>query len=135
MQQQELNNLMQGAAADAVNYAAEEHNLSLDKSIDSLQLVDIMLAELHRREQQQRHSVELIFTLCNIVGAYIGELFIANVGGHWQHDQSNSDAPFVYIRLNDKEFPFASVCYHKFTKDNSISLYDYVKQAMANAMQ
>ena len=135
MQQQELNNLMQGAAADAVNYAAEEHNITLDHSIDSLQQIDVLLAELHSREQKQRHSAEVVFTLCNIIGAYIGELFIANVGGHWQHDQSDSDAPFVYIRLNDKEFPFASVCYHKFTRDNSISLYDYVKQAMANAMQ
>ena len=52
MQQQELNNLMQGAAADAVNYAAEEHQLTLDHSIDSLQQIDVLLAELHSREQK-----------------------------------------------------------------------------------
>src|SRR5690606_7763167 len=99
------------------------------------QQIDVLLAELNSREQKQRHSAEVVFTLCNIIGAYIGELFIANVGGHWQHDQSDSEAPFVYIRLNDKEFRIASVCYHKFTRGNSISLYDYVTQAMANAMQ
>lgn len=135
MQQQELDNLMQASAADAVNYAAEEYKLALDYSIDSLQLIDVMLADLHSKEQQQRHSAEVVFTLCNIMGAYIGELFIANVGGNWQHDKSDSEAPFVYIRLNEKEFPFSSVCYHKITRDNSISLYHYVKQAKANAMQ
>lgn len=135
MQQQELNNLMQAAANDAKTYTAGEHNLALDNSVDSLQRLDQVLDTLHQREKTQRHSAELVFTLSNILGAYAGEVFIANVGGQWQHNQQDSDAPFVFVQFNDKEFPFASVCYHKITRDNTISLYDYVKQAMANAMQ
>ena len=135
MSPQELANLMQGSATDAIHYAQDEHQLQLDNSIDSLHQVDTLLSSLHQREQQQRHSAELVFTLCNIIGAYIGQVFIANIGGNWQLNQADSDAPFVYVQFQDKEFPFASICYHKITRDNSISLYDYVKQAMANAMQ
>jgi hypothetical protein len=135
MQQQELNDLMQAASADAMTYAKETHQQTLDKSVASIKQLDQILTELHNREQKQRHSAELVFTLCNIIGAYIGEVFIANVGGQWQHNQQDSAAPFVYVQFQDKEFPFASVCYHKITRDNNISLYDYVKQAMANAMQ
>jgi len=133
--QQELNTLMHAAAADAIQYAADEHQLTLDNSVDSLHHLDTLLSTLHQREQQQRHSAELVFTLCNIVGAYVGELFIANVGGQWQQSQTDNNAPFVFVQFNGKEFPFASICYHKITRDNSISLHDYIKQAMANAMQ
>jgi hypothetical protein len=135
MQQQELNDLMKSASADAVTFAETDHKLSLDNSVASLERVDKLLSELHHREKKQRHSAELVFTLCNIMGAYIGEIFIANVGGQWQHNQIDTAAPFVFVQFQDKEFPFASVCYHKITRDDSISLYDYVKQAMANAMQ
>lgn len=135
MQQQELKDLMQATATDAKNYAKEEHQLTLDNSVASIMQVDQMLAELHSREQKQAHSAELIFTLCNMLGAYIGEVFVNNVGGQWQYNQLDAAAPFVYVKFNDKEFPFASVCYHKITRDNSISLYGYIKIAMANAMQ
>jgi hypothetical protein len=135
MQAQELNALMKTASADAIHYAQDEHHITLDNTLASLQQLDTLLAELHKREQSQRHSAELIFTLCNLFGAYIGEVFIANVGGQWQHNQQDSAAPFVFVQFQDKEFPFASVCYHKITRDNNISLQDYVKQAMANAMQ
>ncbi len=135
MQRQELSNLMQASARDAIQYAGEEYTLTLDSTLDSLAVVDQILAELHQREQKQRHSAEMVFTLCNMLGAYIGEIFIATVGGHWQHNQADSEAPFVYVQYHDKEFPFASICYHKLTRDNSISLQSYVKQAMANAMQ
>jgi hypothetical protein len=135
MQQQELNDLLQATSADAKNYAKEEHQVALDDSVTSIIHLDQILAELHERELKQPHSAELIFTLCNMLGAYIGEVFIHNVGGQWQYNQLDAAAPFVYVQLNDKEFPFASVCYHKITRDNSISLYGYIKIAMANAMQ
>lgn len=135
MQLQELNNLMQASAKDAVQYAREEHQYTLDFSEKSLLHVDSILSELHQREQSQQHSSEMIFTLCTMLGAYIGEVFIASVGGQWQQNLNDSTAPFIFVQYNDKEFPFASICYHKITSDNSITLRNYVKQAMANAMQ
>lgn len=135
MQLQELNNLMQASAKDAVQYAKEEHQYTLDYSEKSLLHIDSILSELHQREQSQQHSSEMIFTLCTMLGAYIGEIFIANVGGQWQQNLNDSAAPFIFVQYNDKEYPFASICYHKITTDNSITLRSYVKQAMANAMQ
>ncbi|MGI5309336.1 hypothetical protein [Rheinheimera sp. WS51] len=135
MQNSDLRQLMQEAAKDAVTYSQQEHQIQLDNSIESLQQVDTILAKLHQQQLIKAHSAEVLFTISNIFGAYIGEAFITNVGGSWANNETNSDAPFIYIQLADKEFPFASVCYHKLTHDNSISVYDYVMQAMTNALQ
>lgn len=135
MQSEQLSDLMQASAKDAVQYASEEHQLTLDHSQESLTLVDRILADLHHRELSQKHSAEMMFTLCNMLGAYIGEVFINSVGGQWQQNNNDSKAPFIFVQYHDKEFPFASICYYKITQDNSVSLKHYVKQAMANAMQ
>ena len=130
-----ISQLMQDAAKDAIAYASEEFQLTLDNSLASLSLIDQMLSELHQRELQQAHSAELLFTLCNMLGAYIGEVFIAQAGGQWQYNQTDEKAPFIYVAHNSKEFPFASVCYVKITQDNSVHLASYVQLAMSNAMQ
>jgi len=135
MQTNEISKLMADAARDAVGYVAEQHQLQLDYSLASLQDVDTVLATLHQHQQQQSHSVELLFTLCNIIGAYIGEVFINNYGGNWHNNTADNAAPYISVQLSDKEFPFASVCYHKITQDDTIRIADYVKQAAANVMQ
>ena len=135
MQTTEISKLMQESARDAVSYVAGQHKLQLDFSLSSLQEIDAVLTTLHQHQQQQSHSAELIFTLSNILGAYIGEVFISNYGGNWHSNTADNAAPYIAVQLSDKEFPFASVCYHKIMQDNSISVADYVKQAAANVMQ
>lgn len=135
MQTSELNNLMQASAQDAVAFANEQHQIHLDFSVSSLARVDNLLSHLHAEHQTKAYSSEMLFTICNIVGAYIGEVFIANVGGQWQSNVSDETAPYMAVGFGDKEFPFASVCYHKITNADSISLQDYVQQAKHNAMQ
>jgi len=135
MQSQEISNLMQASAEDAVAYAQEQHQLTLTGDFNSLTQVDQLLSRLHTDQQIRAHSGEMLFTLCNIIGAYIGEIFIRNVGGNWQSNNSDPSAPYMAVALGDKEFPFASVCYHKITNNNEISLQDYVQQAKQNAMQ
>ncbi|HAW93477.1 MULTISPECIES: hypothetical protein [unclassified Arsukibacterium] len=135
MQSVDITKLMQDAARDAVAYIAEEHKLTLDFTLASLKDIDTVLATLHQHQQQQSHSAELIFTLSNIIGAYVGEVFIANYGGNWHNNTADNAAPYISVQLSDREFPFASVCYHKITQDNSILVANYVKQAAANVMQ
>lgn len=135
MQSQELTQLMQASAQDARNYAEEQHQIHLDGSFSSLAQVDELLSRLHSDQLAKPHSSEMLFTLCNIMGAYVGEIFIDNVGGQWQSNNIDQTAPYMAVGFGDKEFPFASVCYHKITNDNSISLQDYVQQAKQNAMQ
>jgi hypothetical protein len=135
MQTDEMSKLMQSAARDAVGYVSEQHKLTLDFTLASLTDIDKVLATLHEHQQQQSHSAELLFTLCNIIGAYIGEVFIANYGGNWHNNTADNAAPYISVRLSDKEFPFASVCYHKITQDDTIMISNYVKQAAVNVMQ
>lgn len=135
MHHQELHGLMQQSAQDAVSYATEQHQTNLDFSLDSLVLVDQILGRLHEDQQVKAHSSELIFTLCNIFGAYVGEVFIRHVGGSWQNNTQDNTAPYLAVNFGDREFPFASVCYHKIVTDNSISLQDYLRQAKENATQ
>ncbi|MDX1679049.1 hypothetical protein [Arsukibacterium sp.] len=135
MQTNEINKLMQEAARDAVSYVAKQHQLQLDFTLASLQDVDTVLATLHQHQLQQSHSAELLFTLSNILGAYIGEVFISNYGGNWHNNTADNAAPYISVQLSDKEFPFASVCYHKIIQNDAISVADYVKQAAANVMQ
>lgn len=102
MNKQELTELMKATAQDAVVYAAEEHQVLLDFSLDSLVKVDEILSELYLRQQEQRHADDLLFTLSNVFGAYTGEVFIHHVGGEWYHDQSTPDAPYICVHHNGK---------------------------------
>ncbi|WP_423186967.1 hypothetical protein ACO1PK_01765 [Alishewanella sp. d11] len=135
MDAQELKALMQASAEDAKIYVQEKHHIQLAGDLASLAQVDEVLASLHADQQIKPHSAELLFTLCNIMGAYIGEVFIQQVGGAWQSNNIDQTAPYMAVQFGDKEFPFASVCYHKITNNNTISLQDYVNQAKQNAMQ
>lgn len=135
MHQSELSNLMQESANDAIHYCHQEHHITLDRSIESLQQLDQILSSFHQQQQLKPHDAQTLFTISNMFAAYIGEAFIAHVGGTWANNETDATAPFIYIQLADKEFPFASICYHKIVHDNTISVYDYVMQAMANALQ
>lgn len=135
MQNKELSELMHASAQDAKIYAKEQHQISLNDDFASLAKVDEILSLLHSDQQSKPHSAEMLFTLCNIMGAYVGEIFIRTVGGQWQSNNIDQTAPYMAVGFGDKEFPFASVCYHKITNNNSISLQDYVQQAKQNAMQ
>lgn len=135
MQNKELSELMHASAQDAKIYAQEQHQISLNDDFASLAKVDEILSLLHVDQQNKPHSAEMLFTLCNIMGAYVGEIFIHTVGGQWQSNNSDQTAPYMAVGFGDKEFPFASVCYHKVTNNDTISLADYVRQAKENAMQ
>jgi hypothetical protein len=133
--QPELEQLMQQCAADAVQFAAEEYQLELDFSVESLALVDTILARLSEVQRLQRFSDEHMFTLCNIFGAYLGQIFISVVGGEWIHQQGDESAPYVSLNYNNREFPLASLCFHKITKEPHLSVRDYISKAMSNVMQ
>lgn len=135
MHDQQLKQLMVQSAEDAVHYANEEFQLSLDYSLDSLRQLDVVVSTLHERQKKQAHATDLLFTLCTILGAYAGEVFRRHRGGDWFHDKSSTEAPYVCLTYLDKEYPFSSITYHKLMTDDSISIADYVEQAMSNATQ
>lgn len=131
----EFQTLMQELAGDAVKYAAEEFNIELDFSKESLFLLDQLMTALADRQLEQKHSDEMLFTLCNILGAYVGEVFIRNIGGQWHQNEESEDAPYLCVNHAGKDFPFASVCYHKITQNPVISIQQYVAKAITNVTQ
>lgn len=135
MKPTELTELMLQSAKDAVSYALEDHQVTLDLSLESLPLVDVLLSSVAHQQQKQQMSDAHMFALCNIFGAYLGQVFISVVGGQWVHQTSDETAPYVSLNYNNKEFPLASLVYHKVTKNPDLSVNDYIRQAISNAMQ
>ncbi|WP_430456303.1 hypothetical protein [Rheinheimera sp.] len=135
MKPTELSELMLQSAKDAVSYALEDHQVTLDLSLESLPLVDVLLSSVAHQQQKQRMSDAHMFALCNIFGAYLGQVFISVVGGQWLHQTGDETAPYVSLNYNGKEFPLASLVYHKVTKNPDLSVNDYIRQAISNAMQ
>ncbi|ALZ74463.1 hypothetical protein [Rheinheimera sp. F8] len=135
MKPTELSELMLQSAKDAVSYAQEDHQVTLDLSLESLPLVDVLLSSIAHQQQKQRMSDAHMFALCNIFGAYLGQVFLSVVGGQWVHQTGDETAPYVSLNYNNKEFPLASLVYHKVTKNPDLSVNDYVRQAISNAMQ
>jgi len=135
MKPNELSELMLQSAKDAVSYAQEDHQVTLDLSLESLPLVDVLLSSIAHQQQKQRMSDAHMFALCNIFGAYLGQVFLSVVGGQWVHQTGDETAPYVSLNYNNKEFPLASLVYHKVTKNPDLSVNDYVRQAISNAMQ
>ncbi len=133
--QTELQQLMLESASEAVQYAATTHQQNLDFSKESAAQLDEILTTLHQQHKRQAISKEHLFTLSHLFGAYLGQIFQQKVGGEWAQLQLGDDTPVICLCHNDKEFPFASVCYNKIVNDVSLSLSYYLNQAIHNATQ
>src|SRR5690554_5624275 len=103
----ELKQLMKDTAADASAYAAEEFTVTLDQSEASLETVDDLLLQAREKYGQDLHNSKVIFTLCNMFGAYVGEIFRNQYGGTWLYDDADSQAPSVYLQHGKYTFAFA----------------------------
>jgi hypothetical protein len=135
MEKNELTELMTTAAQDAVLFAQQQYQLTLDYSADSVGLVDQLLDELAVKHRQKPLQDAEVFTLCNIFGAYLGQIFLQTVGGDWFYQQANEQAPFVTLNYGNHEYPFASVVYHKLVVNTEVRLKEYLRLAISNSTQ
>lgn len=131
----ELTELMIDSAQNAIATTLQEFNLALDGSEQSLQLVDDVILSWLGRYKDQALEENAVFTICNIYGAYIGEVFRQKVGGEWSYDQSDPDAPYVVLNYAGNTYAFAGICYQRLVNDSQISVQQYYAQALANNMQ
>lgn len=132
---QELTELMIDSAQNAVTTTQDEFNLTLDNTEQSLELVDEVILGWLARYRDQALTENAIFTLCNIYGAYVGEIFRQKIGGQWNYDASNPDAPYVVMEYAGNSYAFAGICYQRLVNDSQISVKSYFEQAVANKMQ
>ncbi len=135
MQQQELDVLMKDSAANAVETAQSEFSVKLDYSIESVRLVDDVILMFVEKFQDKALEDTAVFTICNIYGAYLGEVFKKQVGGNWRYDDSDPEAPYVLLDVGENSYAFAGICYERLVNDSQISVYNYFEQALQNKMQ
>ena len=131
----ELTDLMIDSAQNAITTTEEEFNLILDGSDHSIDLVDDVILSWLGRYKDQALEENAVFTICNIYGAYIGEIFRNKVGGNWAYDESNPDAPYVVLNYAGNTYAFAGICYQRLVNDSQISARSYYDQALANNLQ
>jgi hypothetical protein len=133
MELEELNALMQDSAKNAVDSTQDEFGLSLDGSIQSIAMVDDVLLSYLDKYQDSALEDQAVFTLCNIYGAYIGEIFKATIGGEWRYDDSDAKAPYVVLDHGDHSYAFAGICYQRLVNDSTISAKAYFDKAVENS--
>lgn len=135
MKQQELNQLMQESATDAVQSAQEMFGITLNYDAASIALVDEVLIRVVQTYNNKALEDSAVFTLCNIYGAYLGEVFKILAGGQWRYDQSEPDAPFVVLDVGDRSYAFAGICYERLVNDTTISVRAYFDLALEHQKQ
>lgn len=127
----DLDTLMKQSANDAINIAQEEFDITLDKTAASVELVDTILLSFIDKYRANALEDKAVFTICNVYGAYIGEIFRQRCGGTWFYDTSNPNAPHVLLKLDDASYAFAGICYERMVNDSQISVKKYFDQAIA----
>lgn len=135
MEQQALNQLMRESANDAVKTSLEEFTLALDFSKESISTVDTVIQKFLEHYKDQVLEDKLVFTLCNMYGAYIGETFKKLAGGQWQYNIEKEDAPSIMLMYQDKTFAFAGICYQRLVNGSDVSVKRYFDEALSGATQ
>ncbi|WP_100641006.1 hypothetical protein [Alteromonas facilis] len=135
MDQQELNALMADSAKNAVETTHKEFGIDLDGSPDSISQVDDVLLSFLDKYQDSALEDQAVFTLCNIYGAYVGEVFKKSLGGEWRYDVSDPSAPYVVLDYNNRSYAFAGICYERLVNDSTISVKAYFDKALENNTQ
>lgn len=135
MQQHELEQLMADSAKDAVSTSRDMFEVNLDYSAESIELVDSLLLAFIDKYKDQALEDNAVFTLCNIYGAYIGEVMRSLIGGKWRYDETNKSAPFVVLDVGEYSYAFAGICYERLVNDSQVSVKAYFDQALSNNTQ
>lgn len=135
MNREELAQLMADSAQNAIETTKNEFQLDLDGTPESIALVDDVILSWIDKYKDQALEDNAVFTICNIYGAYVGEIFRHLVGGSWHYDETDPDAPYVVLEYAGKSYAFAGICYQRLVNDSQISINNYFEQALSNNVQ
>jgi uncharacterized membrane protein YoaT (DUF817 family) len=126
---------MADSAQNAIETTMEEFGVTLDSSEKSFELIDDVILSWLDKYKDQALEENAVFTICNIYGAYLGEIFRKKVGGNWSYDESNLDAPYVVVQYAGNSYAFAGICYQRLVNDSQISISNYFEQAVSQNIQ
>lgn len=132
---EELQQLMQDSAQDAIAYAAEEFAIQLDQSEASIELIDSLILQARNKYGASVQDSKIIFTLCNMLGAYVGEVFRRQYAGEWIYDETDPSAPSVFLKHGQYTFAFAGIIYQRLINDQTLSVRLYYQESVSNAIK
>jgi hypothetical protein len=94
--------VMQAYANDAVAYVHRRLNVTLDFSERSLEDVDRVLADYGKGDLLVPDKLsdaqrEDLWVFCKMMGGYVGEVIIRNIGGQWQMNDIGDGAASVKL--------------------------------------
>jgi hypothetical protein len=94
--------VMQTYAADAVRHAKNHYGIDLDFSEASLRQIDRMLDDRMRgavieADRLTPEEQEDLWVYCKMIGGYVGEVIIRNLGGAWQAKPTDSGGTAVKL--------------------------------------
>jgi len=97
-------NVMRAYAEHAVEYAKTRYGIDLDYSEASLAEVDRMMDDRTRGtvievDQLTFDEREELWIYCKMIGGYVGEVVIRNLGGTWQAKQIDSGSLAVKLMV------------------------------------
>ncbi|MFM2485075.1 hypothetical protein [Celerinatantimonas yamalensis] len=120
-----ISELMRASAADAVHFAEEQQITTLDYSISSLADVELLLIPL----RSDSINDKMLFTLSYMFGAYMGEIFIQNYGGHWFHqEEQGGEPPQTFVIRDPYSYAFPGIVYQYLINNEQYSLVDYFQK-------
>jgi hypothetical protein len=94
--------VMRAYADDALAYAKRRFDVTLDFSERSLEEVDRILADYTKSgllvpDNLSDAEREEIWLFCKMMGGYVGEVIIRNIGGDWNMKDIGEDAASVML--------------------------------------
>jgi hypothetical protein len=97
-----LADVVRAYARDAVAYAERRSDIALDYSERSLEGVGRILAECTKTgllvpDDLSAAEREELWTFCKMVGGYVGEVIIRNLGGEWQTKELGGGATAIKL--------------------------------------
>ena len=127
---------MSAMAKDAIQIAKQHFEVDLDFQIESIQVVEQMLGELHK-EFASNPEMDDVDQLACCFGAYIGECIRqAHPGAHWPGTMPEEGPGFLLLTWLGWESPTLSWCYERLTEGDDHDIWQtYSTLATAIASQ
>lgn len=96
---------MEEKANEAVAAAQAQYDIKLDGSVQSVELVEQILSQLHEQHRKTPMEDRTLRKEALMWGAYVGEVIKTQTDSEWHHDRQTG-ALTLDLSLNNKSFPF-----------------------------
>jgi hypothetical protein len=99
--------VMQGYATDAVAYAKRHFQINLDYSENSLRDIDHILSDYIESgfidpDKLTPAKRDEFWTFCKMMGGYVGEVIIRNLGGTWKMKEIDDKSSSIDLLVTDR---------------------------------